>query len=131
MGTVAGEIFIFSVLHNISQKIPWMGFLDRMSGHDLQSLHQGFVLFRCDLQYLFLCTRPVEVSKFHSFIQEKKPVTFLSEHSDKNRYPQTFLIRTFSFFHRRYRNFLKKCADKINYLKPQMRAISSSSSGHS
>ena len=46
-------------------------------------------------------------------------------------YPQTFVIRTFSLFHRLYRSFLKKCADKTNYLKPQMRAISSSSSGHS
>ena len=36
-----GEIFlIFSVLHNVLQEIPGMYFPDRMSGDDLQSLHQ-------------------------------------------------------------------------------------------
>ncbi|GAA6410299.1 hypothetical protein K040078D81_44160 [Blautia hominis] len=41
------------------------------------------------------------------------------------------VIRTFSLFPHLYKGFLKICADKTNYLKPQMRAISSSSSGHS
>ena len=53
-----------------------MHFLDRMSGDDLQSLHQCLKLFRCDLQRLFFCTGPAETAKLQPFVKEKESVAF-------------------------------------------------------
>ena len=72
----AKRFFIFSVLPNALQEIPGMHFPDRMSGNDLQPLHQRLVLFRCDLQCFFLCTGPAETAKLQLFIKEKESVTF-------------------------------------------------------
>ena len=66
----------FSVLHNASQEIAGLHFLDRMSGYDLQPLHQRPVLFRRDLQSLFFCTGPAEAAKLQPFIKEKESVPF-------------------------------------------------------
>ena len=66
----------FSVLHNVSQEIAGLHFLDRVSGYDLQPLHQRPVLFRRDLQSLFFCTGPAETAKLQPFVKEKKSVTF-------------------------------------------------------
>ena len=76
------RFFIFSVLHNISQKISGLHFLDWMSGYDLQPLHQCLVLFRCDLQCFFFCAGPAEAAKFQPFIEEKKSVSFPYEPLD-------------------------------------------------
>lgn len=72
----AKRFFIFSVLPNALQEIPGMHFTDWVSGDDLQSLHQRLVLFRCDLQCFFLCTRPAETAKLQPFVKEKEPVAF-------------------------------------------------------
>ena len=85
-----------------------MHFLDRMPGDDLQSLHQCLKLFRCDLQCLFFCTGPAETAKLQPFVEEKESVRFLSEYSDKNRYPQPFVIRIFFPFILRYARFPEK-----------------------
>ena len=53
-----------------------MNFPDRMSGDDLQSLHQCLKLFRCDFQSLFFCTRPAETAKLQPFVKEKESVPF-------------------------------------------------------
>ena len=66
----------FSVLHNASQEIAGLHFLDRMSGYDLQPLHQRPVLFRRDLQSLFFCTGPAEAAKLQPFIKEKESLPF-------------------------------------------------------
>ena len=66
----------FSVLHNVSQEIAGLHFLDRMSGYDLQPLHQRPVLFRRDLQSLFFGTGPTEAAQLQPFVKEKKSVAF-------------------------------------------------------
>ena len=66
----------FSVLHNVSQEIAGLHFLDRMSGYDLQPLHQRLVLFRRDLQCLFFGTGPAEATQLQPFVKEKKFVSF-------------------------------------------------------
>ncbi len=53
-----------------------MHFLDRMSGDDLQTLHQCLILFRCDFQRLFFCTGPAETAKLQPFVEEKESVPF-------------------------------------------------------
>ena len=53
-----------------------MHFPDRMSGDNLQPLHQCLVLFRCDLQRVFFCTEPAEAAKLQPFVKEKKSVFF-------------------------------------------------------
>ena len=70
------RFFIFSVLHNDSQKIAGLNFLDRVSGYDLQSLHQCLILFRYDLQRLLFCKGPAEASKLQPFVKEKESVAF-------------------------------------------------------
>ena len=77
------RFFIFSVLHNDSQKIAGLNFLDRVSGYDLQPLHECLVLFRRDLHGLFFGTGPAEAAKLQSFVKEKESVSHLSEYSDK------------------------------------------------
>ena len=72
----AKRFFIFYVLPNALQKIPGMHFPDRMSGDDLQPLHQRLVLFRCDLQCFFLCTGPAETAKLQPFVKEKESIAF-------------------------------------------------------
>ena len=66
----------FSVLHNVSQEIAGLHFLDRVPGYDLQPLHQRPVLFRRDLQRLFFCTGPAETAKLQPFVEEKESVPF-------------------------------------------------------
>lgn len=66
----------FSVLHNVSQEIARLHFLDRMSGYNLQPLHQRPVLFRRDLQCLFFGTGPAEAAQLQPFVKEKKSVFF-------------------------------------------------------
>ena len=66
----------FSVLHNVSKEIAGLHFLDRMSGYDLQPLHQRPVLFRCDLQCLFFGTGPAESAQLQPFVKEKESVPF-------------------------------------------------------
>ena len=66
----------FSVLHNASQEIAGLHFLDRVSGYDLQPLHQRPVLFRRDLQSLFFCTGPAEAAQFQPFVKKKESVPF-------------------------------------------------------
>ena len=95
----------FSVLHNVSKEISGLHFLDRMSGYDLQPLHQRPVLFRRDLQSLFFGTGPAEAAQLQPFVKKKESVRFLSEYSDKNRYPQPFVIRIFLPFILRYARF--------------------------
>ena len=85
-----------------------MHFLDWMSGDDLQPLHQCLILFRRDLQCLFFCTGPAETAKLQPFVKEKESVLFLSEYSDKNRYPQPFVIHIFLPFILRYARFSGK-----------------------
>ena len=104
----AKRFFIFYVLPNALQKIPGMHFPDRMSGDDLQPLHQRLVLFRCDLQCFFLCTGPAETAKLQPFVKEKESISFLSEYSDKKNYPQHFVIRIFLPFILRYARFSGK-----------------------
>ena len=72
----AERFFVFSVLHNALQKILWMYFLERMSGDNLQPLHQCLILFQRDLQCLFFCTGPAETAKLQCFVKEKKSVSF-------------------------------------------------------
>ena len=98
----------FSVLHNVSKEIAGLHFLDRMSGYDLQPLHQRPVLFRRDLQRLFFCTGPAEAAKLQPFVKKKESVSFLSEYSDKKDYPQPFVIRIFLPFILRYAHFPEK-----------------------
>ena len=76
------RFFIFSVLHNFLQKITGLHFLDWMSGHDLQALHQCLVLFQCDLQCFFFCTGPAETAKLQPFVKEKESVSFPYEPLD-------------------------------------------------
>ena len=66
----------FSVLHNASQEIAGLHFLDRVSGYDLQPLHQRPVLFRRDLQSLFFGTGPAESAQLQPFVKEKESVPF-------------------------------------------------------
>ena len=54
----------------------WLHFLDRMSGYDLQALHQRPVLFRRDLQCLFFCTGPAEAAQLQPFVKKKESVPF-------------------------------------------------------
>ena len=68
------KILNFSVLHNASQEIAGLHFLDRVSGYDLQPLHECLVLFRRDLQCLFFGTGPAEAAKLQSFVKEKESV---------------------------------------------------------
>lgn len=98
----------FSVLHNVSQEIAGLHFLDRMSGYDLQPLHQRPVLFRRDLQCLFFGTGPAEAAQLQPFVKKKESVRFLSEYSDKRIYPQPFVIRIFLPFILRYARFPEK-----------------------
>src|SRR5699024_8993285 len=72
----AKRFLIFSVLHNALQEILRIHFLDRMSGDDLQPLHQRLILFRRDLQCLFFCTRPAETAKLQPFVKEKESIAF-------------------------------------------------------
>ena len=104
----AKRFFIFYVLPNALQKIPGMHFPDRMSGDNLQPLHQRLVLFRCDLQCFFLCTGPAETAKLQPFVKKKESISFLSEYSDKKDYPQPFVIRIFLPFILRYARFSGK-----------------------
>ena len=53
-----------------------MHFLDRVSGDNLQPLHQCLILFRRDLQCLFFCTGPAETAKLQPFVEEKESVAF-------------------------------------------------------
>ena len=76
------RFFIFSVLHNISQKIAGLHFLDWVSGYDLQFLHQCTVLLLGDLQCFFFCAGPAEAAKFQSFVKEKESVSFPYEPLD-------------------------------------------------
>ena len=99
------RFFIFSVLHNDSQKIAGLNFLDRVSGYDLQSLHQRTVLLRSDFQCLFCCAGPAETAKLQPFVKKKEAIPFLSEYSDKKGYPQPFVIRIFLPFILRYARF--------------------------
>ena len=55
----------FSVLHNVSQEIAGLHFLDRVPGYDLQPLHQRPV-----------CTGPAETAKLQPFVEEKESVPF-------------------------------------------------------
>jgi len=73
----------FSILHNVSQERAGLRFLDRVSGYDLQPLHECLVLFRRDLHGLFFGTGPAEAAKLQSFVKEKESVSHLSEYSDK------------------------------------------------
>ena len=98
----------FSVLHNASQEIAGLHFLDRVSGYDLQPLHQRPVLFRRDLQSLFFCTGPAEAAQFQPYVKKKESLSFLSEYSDKKNYPQPFVIRIFLSFILRYARFPEK-----------------------
>ena len=66
----------FSVLHNVSKEIAGLHFLDRVSGYNLQSLHQRPVLFRRDLQCLFFCTGPAETAKLQPFVKKKESISF-------------------------------------------------------
>ena len=66
----------FSVLHNVSQEIAGLHFLDRVPGYDLQPLHQRPVLFRRDFQCLFFCTGPAETARLQPFVEEKESVPF-------------------------------------------------------
>ena len=66
----------FSVLHNASQEIAGLHFLDRVSGYDLQPLHQRPVLFRRDLQSLFFGTGPAEAAQLQPFVKKKESVPF-------------------------------------------------------
>lgn len=68
--------FIFSVLHNASQEVAGLNFLDRVPGYDLKPLHQCPVLFRCDLQCLFFCTGSAESVELQPFVKEKESVPF-------------------------------------------------------
>ena len=102
------RFFIFSVLHNDSQKIAGLNFLDRVSGYDLQSLHQRTVLLWSDFQCLFCCARPAETAKLQPFVKKKEAISFLSEYSDKKSYPQPFVIRIFFPFILRYARFSGK-----------------------
>ena len=54
----------------------------------------------------------------------------LSQHSDKLDYPQSIFILIFSECIDIYSLFSQKDEDNMIYLKPQIRAISTSSSGH-
>ena len=85
-----------------------MHFLDRMSGDDLQPLHQCLILFRRDLQCLLFCAGPAETAKLQPFVKEKESIAFLSEYSDKKAYPQPFVIRIFLPFILRYARFPEK-----------------------
>lgn len=76
------RFFIFSVLHNVLQKIAGLHFLDWVSGYNLQSLHQCTVLLRGDLQCFFFCAGPAEASKFQPFVKEKESVSFPYESLD-------------------------------------------------
>ena len=53
-----------------------MHFLDRVSGDNLQPLHQCLILFRRDLQCLFFCTGPAETAKLQPFVEEKESIAF-------------------------------------------------------
>lgn len=53
-----------------------MHFLDRVSGDNLQPLHQCLILFRGDLQCLFFCTGPAETSKLQPFVEAKESIAF-------------------------------------------------------
>ena len=75
-GATRKRFLNFSVLHNVSQEIAGLHFLDRMSGYDLQPLHQRPVLFRRDLQSLFFCTGPAESAKLQPFVKKKESVSF-------------------------------------------------------
>ena len=66
----------FSVLHNVSQEIAGLNFLDRMSGYDLQPLHQRPVLFRRDLQSLFFGAGPAESAQLQPFVKKKESIPF-------------------------------------------------------
>ena len=83
------RFFIFSVLHNDSQKIAGLNFLDRVSGYDLQSLHQRTVLLRSDFQYLFCCAGPAETAKLQPFVKEKESIPFSYEPLDAVTAPST------------------------------------------
>ena len=85
----AKRFFIFSVLPNALQEIPGMHFPDRMSGDDLQPLHQRLVLFRCDLQCFFLCTGPAETAKLQPFVKKKEAIPFPYESLDAVTAPST------------------------------------------
>lgn len=67
---------IFSILHNISQEIAGLHFLDRVSGYAFKPLHQCPVLFRLDLQRLFFDTGPAETDKLQPFVTENESVPF-------------------------------------------------------
>ena len=49
---------------------------DRMSGDDLQPLHQCLKLFRRDLQCLFFCTGSAETAKLQPFVKKKESIPF-------------------------------------------------------
>ena len=61
---------------HISKESAGLYFLDRMSGYDLQPLHQCTVLFWRDLQCLFFGTGPAEAAKLQLFVKEKESVAF-------------------------------------------------------
>ena len=79
----------FSVLHNVSQEIAGLHFLDRVPGYDLQPLHQRPVLFRRDLQCLFFCTGPAEAAKLQPFVKKKEAIPFPYESLDAVTAPST------------------------------------------
>lgn len=68
---------IFSVLHNDSQKIAGLNFLDRVSEYDPPSPHQRTVQLRGDFQCLFCFTGIAEPAKLQPFVKEKDSILFL------------------------------------------------------
>ena len=62
----------------------------------IEPFHQFMELFWCQLLYLLSSPRPlVPEAGYQTLVKEAVSVTFLSEYSDKNFYPQTFVIRTY------------------------------------
>ena len=82
-----------------------MHFLDRVSGDNLQPLHQCLILFRRDLQCLFFCTGPAETAKLQPFVEEKESIAFLSEYSDKEGLSAAFCYPHISAFYTKVCSF--------------------------
>ena len=61
-----------------------------------KAVHKAAELFWRKFPGFIRCTRPLETVACEKLLgQEQHPVTFFSEHSEKSRYPQGFVIRTF------------------------------------
>ena len=62
----------------------------------VEALHQIRILLRSEFSRFLRRSRPlIAETRNQSLIEKQEPITFLSEYSDKSRYPQTFVIRTF------------------------------------